>query len=302
MEPIIVVEQVAVLAILMAVGYIGGRTGVLKDNENKAMTVLLTHIAMPALIISAFSLGYSKENLNGVITVFILSLFAHILAGIIAKFAYIKYPEEKGVILIFGNIFSNSGFMGVPFVYALFGETALLYASVYMIPFHIIIWTYGEALLRKEKEIITIKKIIKNPAIISIIIGIIIFILNIKLPKVIDQPVGILSSLTSPLAMLILGERISKINLKEIIADKYIYYGCFIKLIATPIIVLLILNLINIDPLIKNIIVIMQSLPIAVLTVVLSQKHGADADFASKVTVVSHILSVITIPLVSLLL
>lgn len=297
-----VVEQVTVLAILMAVGYIGGKTGILKHNENQSMTILLTNIAMPALVISAFSLGYSKETLNGIITAFILSFLVHILAAIIAKFSYLKYPKAKNVVLRFGNTFSNSGFMGIPFVYALFGEKGLLYGSVYMIPFHMLVWTYGEGLLQKEKEGSIIKRFSKNPSIIAIFVGMIIFVLNIKLPRVIDKPVSMLSLLTSPLAMLILGERISKLHLKDIIADKDIYYGCFIKLIVTPIITLLILNLINIDPLIRNVLVIMQSLPLAVLTVVLSQKHGADADFASKVTVVSHVLSVVTIPIVSLLL
>ncbi len=297
-----VIEQVTVLAVLMAVGYVGGKTGILKDNENKSMTILLTNIALPALIISAFSLGYSKETLNGIITTFILSFFAHTLAAIIGKISFMKYPKSKNAVLRFGNTFSNSGFMGIPFVYALFGETALLYGSVFMIPFHILIWTYGEGLLRKEKEGSIIKRFSKNPAIIAIIAGIIIFVLNVKLPKAISQPVSMLSSLTSPLAMLILGERISKLHLRELLVDKDIYYGCFIKLLVTPIVTLIFLNFINIDPLIKNILVIMQSLPVAVLTVVLSQKHEADADLASKFTVVSHVLSVITIPIVSLLL
>lgn len=302
MDPIIVIEQVTVLAILMAIGYIGGITGILKDAENKAMTVILTNIALPALVISAFSLGYSKDTLNGIITVFILSFFGHVLAGVIGKFAYRKYPESRNVVLRFGNIFSNSGFMGIPFIYELFGEKALLYGSVYMIPFHMIIWTYGETMLSRGKEGSKIKKLVKNPSVISILVGMVIFILNIKLPIAINQPVSMLSSLTSPLAMLILGERISRLSLKEMIGDKDVYYGCFIKLIVTPIIILFILNLIDIDPLIKNVIVIMQSLPLAVLTVVLSQKHGADVDFASKITVVSHMLSIITIPLVALLL
>lgn len=302
MDILIVIQQVTVLAVLMAVGYVGGKTGILKDNENKSMTIILTNIALPALIISAFSVGYSKETLNGIIITFVLSFFAHMLAAIIGKISFIKYPKSKNVVLRLGNTFSNSGFMGIPFVYALFGEKALLYGSVFMIPFHILIWTYGEGLLRKEKDGSVIKRFSKNPAIIAIIVGLILFVANIKLPSVLSQPASMLSSLTSPLAMLILGERISKLHLKEILVDKDIYYGCFIKLLVTPIITLFILNFINIDPIIKNIIVIMQSLPAAVLTVVLSQKHGADTDLASKFTVISHALSVITIPLVSLLL
>lgn len=302
MDPLIVIEQVAILGILMGVGYIGGIVGILNDEENKSMTTILTNIALPALVISAFSLGYSKETLNGIILIFILSLLGHIIAGIIGKIAFIKYSGSKGLILRFGNMFANSGFMGIPFVYALFGEKALLYASVYMIGFHILIWTYGEALLEKGRSGSIIKKLIKNPSVISIFIGMAIFVLNIKLPNVIAQPVSILSALTSPLAMIILGERISKLNIREIFTDKDIYYGCFVKLIVTPLITLFILSFVNIDPLVKNIVVLMQSLPLAVLTVVLSQKHEANADFASKLTVVSHVLSVITIPLISMFL
>lgn len=302
MDPIIVVEQVSVLAILMAVGYFGGRTGLLKENENKAMTILLTSIAMPALILSAFSLGYSEDTLSGVITVFILSFFAHGIGALIGKIAYRKYPRGKNLVLRFGNTFTNSGFMGVPFVYALFGEKALLYGSVFMMPFHMLLWTYGEGMLRQEKEKMTIKRFTRNPSIVALVIGSIIFVLNIKLPRVIGQPIDMLSAFTSPLAMLILGERISKLSLREILVDKDIYYACFVKLIISPVVTLLILNFIDIEPLIRNIIVIMQSLPLAVLTVVLSQKHDADVDLASKLTVMSHIFSIITIPLIALLL
>ncbi len=302
METIVVIEQVAILAILMGVGWLGGHLGVLGERENQAMTSLLVNIALPALVISAFSLGYSRETLEGIIMIFILSFFAQLLGALIGRIAYRKYPEEKNLVLRLGNTFSNSGFMGIPFVFALFGGESLIYASVYMIPFHILIWTYGENLLRKEKEAPSLAIFMKNPSIIAILVGMIIFIGNIPIPRVIDQPISMLSSLTSPLAMLILGERISRLRLRDLVTDKDMYYMSFIKLILTPVITLIILRLLNIDPLIRNIVVIMQSLPIAVLTVVLSQKHNADVDLASKATVVSHVLSIITIPIIAFLL
>ena len=301
MDPRIVVEQVTILAILMAVGYIGGASGILGEAENKSMTKLLTNIALPALIFSAFNIGYSEETLRGIILIFILSFLTHIIAALIGKFAFIKYPKEKNGVLRFGNTISNSGCMGIPFVYALFGQEALLYASVFLIPVHMIMWTYGENLLRSEKESLNIKKIIKNPPILAILVGSLIFILNVNLPRLIMEPVGILSSTTLPLAMLILGERVSKLSLGEILRDRDIYYFSLFRLVITPIVVLISLSFFSIDPLIKNIVVIMQSLPVAVVIVAISEKHGADSRLASKITVVSHIFSVLTIPLVTLL-
>lgn len=302
MNPKIVVEEVTILAILMAVGYIGGIKGVFGENENKAMNKLLMNVALPALIFSAFNIEYTKETLNGVVTVFILSFFTHILAAIIGKIAFIKYPKTQNGVLRFGNLISNSGCMGIPFVYALFGEKALLYASVFLIPVHMLMWTYGENLLRSEREIFDIRKMIKNPPIIAILLGSIVFIFKIKLANVIESPVVMLSSLTLPLSMLILGERVSQISIREIVLDKDIYYFSFLRLIVTPLIVLIALSFFDIDPLIKNIVVIMQALPGGVVTVAISQKHGSDSALASKIIVVSHLLAVITIPLISLLL
>ncbi len=302
MKFIVVVEQVGILAILMAVGYIASRVKVINENESRSMTALLTNISLPALILSAFNIGYSKDTLKGVVIIFVLSIVIHLVAALIGKIAFMKYPKAKNRVLRFGNVFANSGFMGVPFVYALFGKDALLYGSVYTIPFHILMWTYGEPLLKEKKEKVTILNIFKNPAMIAIVIGMMLFVSNISLPNVMAIPISMLSALTLPLAMLILGEKISKMKLKEAILDKDIYYSSFIKLIVVPLVIFLILKPIDIDPLIKNIIIIMQSLPAAVLTVVLAEKHNGDVELASKFSVASHILSILTIPLISLLL
>lgn len=302
MELVVIIEQVAVLAILMAIGYIGGVSGVLSDKENEAMTIILVKIALPALIISAFSVKYSKDSLNDIILVLILSFAAHFVAAIIGKVAFIKFPKIQKNIMSFGNTFPNAGFMGLPFIYMLFGEQALLYSSVYIIPNNILFWTLGEKMLKSNTNKVKFKEFIKNPTIIAIIIGSIIFILNIQFPRVVSQPISMVAALTSPLAMLILGERISKIKLSEIIGDYKTYYASFVKLIVTPLVMVFILRYIDVDPLIKNIIIIMQSMPLAVLIVVMSEKHHQDTDLASKITVASHLLAMITIPIISLFL
>ncbi len=302
MDPMIVIEQVGILAILMTVGYIGGKMKIIQDNESKAITTIISNVSLPALILSAFSIGYSKETLEGIIIVFVLGMLAHILGAMVGKLAFMKYPKEKKGVLRLGSSFSNSGIMGVPFIFALFGQKALLYGSIFMIPFNMLIWTYGESLVRKDKGKATIENIIKNPAVITILVGMIIFIFNVPLPKMISTPISMLSGLTLPLAMLMLGQKISKLKIKEIIMDKDIYYASFIRLIVIPLITLLILKPINIDPLIKNVIIILQALPVAILTVVVSEKHNANVELASKVAVVSHMFCIITVPIIALFL
>ncbi len=301
MDVLIIIEQVVVLGILMFIGFIGGKSGFLTDSDNKSMTTLLIKIALPALTLSAFTVGYFKDSLNDIILVLLLSFAAHFIAAIIAKLAFYRFPKSEKSIMNFGNTFSNAGFMGLPFIHALFGDQALLYASIYTIPMHILIWTLGEKMMRSQTNKFQIKEFIKNPTIIAILLGVFIFALNIQLPQVLKQPLSMVASLTSPLAMIILGERLSKLKLSEIIGDYKIYYVSFIKLIVTPIIMIFILRFVNVDPLIKNIIITMQSLPLAVLIVVLSQKHELDSDLASKLTVVTHVLAIFTIPIISVI-
>ncbi len=302
MQASFVTQQVAVLALLMAIGYVATKKNIINESISKGMTQILTAIALPALIISSFNIRYSKDTLRGVLLIFIYSLGIHFLTILIAKIFFVKYPKGKNVVLRFGTIFPNSGFMGLPLIFELFGQEAVLYASIFTIPYHTLQWTYGESILSKEKGESPIRKIATTPALIAIIIGTIVFILKIEMPYVVSKSLSMLSSLTSPLSMLILGEKITKLKFKEIVGDKDIYYGCFIRLIVSPIISLVLLRIINAPELLTNVVVTMQSLPAAILLVVLTQKHDGEIEFASKFTIISHIVSILTIPLISMLL
>ena len=302
MQTTFVIQQVIVLAILMSVGYIATRRKIITEEISNGMTLILTNIGLPALILSSFDMSYSKETLKGVILILLYSVIIHIFIILISKVIFIKYSKEKKAVLAFGTIFANTGFMGLPLIFELFGQEAALYASVFMIPYHALQWTYGENMFSKEKSQGVIKKIAASPALIAVILGVVIFIFKIQMPYVVGKPLSILSSLTSPLSMLILGQKITKLKLKDLLLDKDVYYGCFVKLIIIPNLTLVLLKSLKAPELLLNISVIMQSLPTAILLVVLSQKHDGDIEFASKFTLVSHILSIITIPIISLLL
>lgn len=298
METIFVVQQVIILAILMAVGYIATKKNIINEEISRGMGGMLTNIALPALILSSFQFTYSDDTIKGVITVFIYSLIIHALTILLCKVFFSKYKNEKNSVLTFGTVFPNSGFMGLPLILEIFGQEGMLYASIFMVPYHTLLWTYGEGLFTDKKKESVFKKLLSTPSLIAIGLGTIIFIFKINLPYIVSKPLSMFSALTSPLSMFILGQKITKLKFKEIIGDKDIYYGCFIKLIITPILTFLLLQMINSPSILTGIIVTMQSLPTAILLVVLSQQHDLGADFASKFTIVSHIISIITIPLI----
>jgi predicted permease len=298
METIFVIQQVIVLAILMGVGYMATKKNIINEEVVKGMSGILTNIALPALILSSFQFTYSKDTIKGVVTVFIYSLIIHILMILLSKIFFRKYKKEENAVLSFGTVFPNSGFMGLPLILELFGQEGMLYASIFMIPYHTLLWTYGEGLFTDKKKESPLKKLLSTPSLIAIILGTVIFVFKINIPYIVSKPLSMFSALTSPLSMFILGQKITKLNLKEIIGDRDIYYGCFIKLIIVPILTFIFLKMISSPSILTGIIVTMQALPTAILLVVLSQQHNVGADFASKFTIVSHIISIITIPLI----
>jgi predicted permease len=298
METIFVIQQVIVLAILMGVGYMATKKNIINEEVVKGMSGILTNIALPALILSSFQFTYSKDTIKGVVTVFIYSLIIHILMILLSKIFFRKYKKEENAVLSFGTVFPNSGFMGLPLILELFGQEGMLYASIFMIPYHTLLWTYGEGLFTDKKKESPLKKLLSTPSLIAIILGTVIFVFKINIPYIVSKPLSMFSALTSPLSMFILGQKITKLNLKEIIGDRDIYYGCFIKLIIVPILTFIFLKMISSPSILTGIIVTMQALPTAILLVVLSQQHNVGTDFASKFTIVSHIISIITIPLI----
>lgn len=293
-----VFQQVLILALLMLVGYCSAKKNIINDNLSQGMTQILINIALPALIISSLNFNYSNYTEKWLIYMFIYSVSIHVINIVIAKIMFNVLRKEENGILEFGIVFANSGFMGLPLILEIYGQEGVFYASMFMMPYYALLWTYGQKIISGESKDLSIVKAINNPASIAIIIGMIIFMLKINLPYVLYKPLRMLASLTTPLSMLIVGEKMAKLKLKEIIFDKKIYFGCFVRLILLPIITNILLIAIGAPGLLMEIVVIMQSLPTAILLIVFTQKYDGNIDLALKFTIVSHILSIFTIPLI----
>jgi predicted permease len=133
-------------------------------------------------------------------------------------------------------------------------------------------------------------------------IGLLIFIFSIDVPYIIIRPLNMLSGLTSPLAMLIIGDKIAQMKWKDIFSDKDVYIGCLARLIMAPAITYAIMKGASLDPVLIGVAVTLESIPAAITVVVLPEKYGGDVMFASKCTLISHIVSVITMTAILLLL
>ncbi|AKL93933.1 permease [Clostridium aceticum] len=302
MEIFYVVNQVTVLAILMIIGYITRKKEILSDQLSNGLSSILIYIALPAMIISAFHFEFSIEMFKNIGLILILSTLIHVLLVVVNKLIFKKYEVDKRNVLNYFGIFPNAGFMGLPFILALYGETGVFYASIFMIPYHVLMWTYGQRLFAKAKDPSFMKALIIHPSILAIVIGLLTFIFSVNIPYVILRPMNMLSSMTTPIAMMIIGGKIADLKFHDLFSDKDVYIGCFVRLIVAPILTFALLKGMNLDFMLIKICVTIEVIPAAMTIVIFPEKYGGDTHFATKCVLMSHVLSIITIPIVFLLL
>jgi malate permease and related proteins len=296
-----VINQVAILFIIMGIGMFARKKKMLNDEVKKGFTDFLLTIALPCMIVSSFNQEFSMDILLNAGSILLFSVITHIASYYIGKILYFKSSDDKKNVLRYFTVFTNAGFMGYPVVQALYGATGIFYASFYSIPARVFMWTLGVMLFAKKKESSYVKQILLNPGIIAVAIGLIPFLLSFKFPAVISQTLGIMGDMTTPLSMMLIGAMLAEADIKGLFESE-VFYGSFIRLIAIPVVTLLILKAIGVTGDILGVTVVLTAMPAGSFTAILAAKYKANETFASNCVFVTTLLSIITIPLIILLL
>lgn len=151
--------------------------------------------------------------------------------------------------------------------------------------------------LNKREIVSELIKVLKNPSLIAVYIGIVILIFDIKLPSVLAASASTIGSMTAPLSMIIVGALSCKINIKEHLIDWTVYYGIAIKLMIIPTSLYLIALIINDNSIVANTVILLASMPAAAMTSIFADSFDLRSDYASVIVVATTLLSVFSIPI-----
>ena len=295
---ITVALQVATLFLIMLVGYICGKTKILKENAVKGLTDLVLYVATPAAILQSFtSEERTAEKTLNLFYVFIFAVLIHFITIIFVKFAIRNKEVSANRIIRFSVIFSNCGYMSFPLQKAILGDIGVFYGAVFVAVFTIILWSYGALLTSGDKKCLSPKKILLNPTIISVILSLLLYLLQIKLPSFLGNAVTHLGNLNTPLPMLIIGYNLSTFGILKVFTDKRIYLPTVLRLIFVPSIALGLMVLCGIHGIPLIACVVAASAPTAAVSVMFATKYNLDSALAVKITSFSTLCSVITMPL-----
>ena len=264
----------------MLLGVILAKSKVLSEQGVKSMTDMVLYTVTPCVIIKSFIREFNPATLKNLLISFLIAFLAHVGFIILAHLLIHDSDKAKEKVLRYGIVFSNCGFMSIPLQQAILGDDGVFYASSYVAIFNLFVWSYGIILMSGDKKYLTPKKLTPNPGIIALTVGLFIFLLSIKIPKIIYEPISYMASLNTPLPMVIIGFHLASSNLLAGIRNVKYLLSLVFRLVLFPLIALGIMYLCGIRGVMLVSSVISCCAPVAAITTMFSAKFGADTSLS----------------------
>lgn len=292
--------QVVMLYIIAGIGFAADKTGVFTRNDAKKVINLLFNIILPIAVIHSFaSIEYTAEHVRGLFIAFLCAAATHLFGIAISSLTFRKRGSllEKGL-FHYAAVFSNAAFLALPLAQSVIGSEGVFYCSVYIGVFNVFAFTYGIHEISGKKAKINVKRIFLNPGSVSVLIGIPLFMLRIKLPYIISYPMELAGGINSPLAMIIFGTFLANSNFRNIFIKKEIYFVSALRLVLIPVCMTLLFRLCGVTGDLLVAMAISSAAPTATNTAMYAAKYDNDAGLGSELAAQSSVLSVITMPVV----
>ncbi len=320
-----VIYNVALLFIMMVPGILMKRCRLSVDGFGKGISNLVLYIAQPALIFMAYLRPYDEEILLNSVYVLVLSVIVHVIFSAVAMLSYKKAPDAMRRMLRFATIFSNAAFMGIPLIAAVLEDTypgATVYASIYNITFNLFLWSLGVYICTDKRDVnengieddeehikqgASPLKALYHPVTIAAAVGLVFFILPINdyVPGLVTESFTMLKNLVAPLSMVVIGLRLAEMDFRGIFKDRFMYLFLALRHIILPLLALGVIKLagliVPVAPVVEMAVVIMAAAPAATSATMFAEKYDCDANYVSRLVTVSTLLSIVTMPLIIML-
>ena len=295
-----IILEVAVILILIVIGYFTVKKGMFTKESLGSITSFLLYIVTPCLIVSSF-LSAESGKLDGwtLLLAVVLPALSIVISIAVSYLFFRREPLGRRRVLRFSMIFCNVGFMGIPLVEGIVGSEGVLYGSFFIAVFNIFCWTYGYVMMGGGK--VRLKALLLNPGVIGLVIGLPLYLLDVPVPALFVEPVELISALNTPLAMIVVGGYIAQVKLRAFVSDLAVYKMAVLRLVVAPLLYLALVWLLRPDETLLMSTVIQAATPVAANCVLFAVQYDSDAELASKSVAVSTALSVVTIPLLTVL-
>ncbi|MGN0141764.1 MAG: AEC family transporter [Roseburia sp.] len=289
---LLLIQRLLVMFLFILIGAALFKKGRITEKGSESLANLLITWILPCVIIRSFLIEPTGQQMRYLCYSLLLSFVLLIISILIAKVLF-----KKDAIANFAAAFSNPGFFGIPLISAILGDAAVLFVAPFIAYLNIFQCTYGVATLKKEKININAKTLLGSPFLIGFAAGLILFFLPVTLPQVLEEVVVSSANLNTPVAMLVLGVYLVKVDIKAMLHTRRLYNISLIRLVVIPLVCLGVLALLPTEFYqLKMCLLIAAACPVGTNVAVYAQLHGKNYGYAAECVVISTLLSAISIP------
>ena len=292
----IVFAKMAMLVLIMLLGYLCARIGITGPEFNQRVTPLMVKVLLPATILNSvlsvpdFS---GRELLDYILVMTVMVALQMLPAWFLPRLMRTRSEDVGATRLV--TAFGNVGFVGLPVVAAIFGDEMVFFASLCNIPFNLALYSCSAAQLSPDGGRVRWQDVLNAP-VIATLLSVVLLLSRVHVPGVLADTISSVSGVTIPLSMLVIGTSLGGISVRSVLTDWRVYVVSAVRLLVCPLLTWLMLRPFAAGALL-GISVLMAACPSAMLVTALCLQYGRSDAFASKCIFLSTVLSAVTIPL-----
>lgn len=295
-----VINKIAVMFIMMAIGFLLGKIKIITNDGNRVLSNISLFLVSPLLSFVSYQREYESSVAKNLILTFLTCALLYAVQ-IVVVWLIVPRDRKDSAVERMSLLFSNCGYIGIPLVQSLFGGEGIIYITMVIAVFYTLTWTVGVSLMTGKTSFKSTLKHLCTPGIIAVVLGLICFVLKIKIPSVFLEPLSDIGNMNTPLAMLIAGSTLAGTNILKCIGNVRVYLLTAVRLLLLPAIcggVLFFAKRLSIDTMVLTVVLVAMACPSAVITTMFSHRYGKNSVYASEIFAVTTILSAFTIPLI----
>lgn len=291
--------EMLVIFFAIAMGYLANRLKIMGGEMDQKVSKLLLYITVPAMSLGSV---LARETLPPIGEILSILGIAAVFYGIELVFALVVprflggTSEQKGV-WRYGMMFPNVGFIGYPVVVALFGQEALFYAVILVLPFNMLSYSMGPLLLTGAKRFDW--KQFFTPCVVSSVLALVLALARIQLPPLVGETLNFVGDMTVPLSLILVGSLLAGLPVGKVFSSIRLWILSALRLLILPAVLALVLSVIDVSPIVKGVAIVQAAMPMAVNGSMLCLEYGGDTETMAQATFITTLSALITIPILA---
>ena len=297
-----IAQEMIILFFIIGIGYIAKKSKLMTEEFDRSLSKLIVNIALPGMILGSVLTAENLPGLENIILTFVVSCASYLIAVIVAYLftAVTRISWRNRGVFKFMLCFGNVGFIGFPVLSAIYGPEALIYATVFNLPFNFLVFTMGAWFLTQDSvngaRVKLSWRTFVSPAIVSCIAAIALVLLGVHDVPIIGESLETLGSLTTPAALLIIGSSLANMPVKELVGGFRMWLMSLFRLLVIPLITWGVFHFFISDPLLLGVVVVISGMPVATNGTILCYQYGGSTRTMAQGTFMTTVLSLASIP------